>query len=208
MERTEELFISSDERKADEALKIVDEFINEQGLDKKKAIHLRLLAEETIGMVSAMTRDFDARFWIEHEADEYRVKLQVDTIMDKAKKEALLSVSTKGQNVLAKGFMGKIGDIIENSLLSFDESMKLQQEYGVAIPYDFTGMGVMNDMSTVGMPMVWTLSNYKESLQEASGEDEQVRDMYDELEKSIVASLARDVIVGVKRDRVEMTIVC
>ncbi|ETP73575.1 hypothetical protein UYO_0515 [Lachnospiraceae bacterium JC7] len=208
MQKTEILNINSDEEMAAEALKAVDEYIKGQNLEYKKAIHLRLLAEETVGMVKAMTREYEAGFWIEKEGEEYRLKLQIETIMDKGKKDALLSVSKSKKNEYAKGFMGKISEIIEDGLLSFDESMKLQQEYGSPMPYyDFIGMGIMGEMPTAGVPMMWSLSNYRDSLEDVS-DSEDAQEAADELEKSIVASLAKDVIVGIRRDRVDMTIVC
>ncbi len=208
MQKTGILNINSDEEMAAEALKIVDEYIKEQDLEYKKAIHLRLLAEETIGMVKSMTREYEAAFWIEKEGEEYRIKLQIETIMDKGKKDALLSVSRSKKNEYAKGFMGKISEIIEDGLLSFDESMKLQQVYGSPMPYyDFIGMGIMGEMPTAGVPVMWSLSNYRDSLDEAPQSDD-TQEAADELEKSIVASLAKDVIVGIRRDRVDMTIVC
>lgn len=208
MQKTGILNINSDEEMAAEALKVVDEYIKEQDLEYKKAIHLRLLAEETIGMVKSMTREYEAAFWIEKEGEEYRIKLQIETIMDKGKKDALLSVSRSKKNEYAKGFMGKISEIIEDGLLSFDESMKLQQEYGSPMPYyDFIGMGIMGEMPTAGVPVMWSLSNYRDSLDEAPQSDD-TQEAADELEKSIVASLAKDVIVGIRRDKVDMTIVC
>ena len=211
MDITQKINIISDDDNYEDALRVVDDFIKDQCLDKKKGLHLRLLSEEAMGMVRSMTRDFDALFWIERGEgeSEYKIRLQIDTIMDKSKKEALLSVSRDG-NKYAKGFMGKIGDIIENGLLSFDESIRLQQRYGGNVTsYDFMGLGIMGEVPTVGgMPMVWSLQNYRDSLEDASEGDGEVKDAFDELEKSIVASLAKDVIVGVKSDRADLTIVC
>ena len=57
--------------------------------------------------------------------------------------------------------------------------------------------------------LVWSLQGYKESLEDASGEQEgtgKSKEAWDELEKSIVANIADDVVVGVKKDRIDMTI--
>ncbi|SEL50518.1 MULTISPECIES: hypothetical protein [unclassified Butyrivibrio] len=208
MDKTKELYISDTEEKAQKALDTVDAFINHQGLSGKRAIHLRLLAEETIGMVKAMTGDYQALFWMEHEDGEYRVKLLAKTKMNLEKKEELLSVATSKKNAAAKGFMGKIGDIIENGLLNFDEVMSLQQEYGGgAADFTMCGMGAPGELPPMGDPLIWSLSNYKDALDEADDEEDDVKEANDELEKSIVASLAKDVIVGVKKDSVDMTII-
>ena len=81
---------------------MADQFIKDQGLTGKNAIHLRLLAEEAIGMVRAMTNDYRALFWMEREADKFNVKLLAKTPMSIEKKEELLSVSSSGKNSLAK----------------------------------------------------------------------------------------------------------
>ena len=51
------------------------------------------------------------------------------------------------------------------------------------------------------------MNNYKEGLEQADDSDAPAKEAWDELEKSIVASIAKDVVVGVKKDRVEMTII-
>ena len=56
------------------------------------------------------------------------------------------------------------------------------------------------------MTPVWTLQDYKNDLDKARGEDAEVDEMLDELEKSIVARLADDIVVGVKGDRVDLII--
>lgn len=199
MIRTEELYIDSTDEKATAALAVADEFIKSLISDKKQAMHIRLLVEETIGMVKAMTVNFEAYFWLEKENDEYRVKLNVRTDMSKEKKEELLSLSTTGENVAVKGFMGKIREMIENSLLDFDSAIIQQQKYGGNTGYSYVGMGTLEDDS----PVFWSLNNYKESLKE----DDPGEDKWDELERSIVASLAKEVTIGIRNNIVDMTII-
>lgn len=199
MIRTEELYIDNTDEKATAALAVADEFIKSLISDKKQAMHIRLLVEETIGMVKAMTVNFEAYFWLEKENDEYRVKLNVRTDMSKEKKEELLSLSTTGENIAVKGFMGKIREMIENSLLDFDSAIIQQQKYGGNTGYSYVGMGTLDDDS----PVFWSLNNYKESLKE----DDPGEDKWDELERSIVASLAKEVTIGIRNNIVDMTII-
>ena len=207
MEKTKELYMDNKKEKAKEALKMADQFIKDQGLTGKNAIHLRLLAEEAIGMVRAMTNDYRALFWMEREADKFNVKLLAKTPMSIEKKEELLSVSSTGKNSLAKGFMGKIGDMIENGLMNFDELMKIHQEEDCDdLRYGFVVMGAPGEFPVVEDPLVWSLSSYKEAIYDNGESGDGFEDACDELEKSIVASIAKDVIVGVKKDRVDMTI--
>ena len=199
MTKTDKLYIDNTDEKASAAIDMVDEFLDGKNLDRKKKIHLRLLAEETVGMVKAMTGDFEAFFWMEEDSGEYRVKLNLKTDMDREKKEELLSLSTTGENTAAKGFMGRLREVIENSLLDFDSTLKLQQQNEANVGYNYMGMGVVGDASMAGTPIVWSLAGYKQTLED--GEE-----AWDELERSIVASLAKDVTIGIRNNVVDMTI--
>jgi hypothetical protein len=199
MTKTDKLYIDNTEEKASAAIDMVDEFLADKDLDRKKKIHLRLLAEETVGMVKAMTEDFEAFIWMEEDNGEYRVKLNLKTEMDREKKEELLSLSTTGENTAAKGFMGRLREVIENSLLDFDSTLKLQQQNEANVGYNYMGMGVVGDASMAGTPIVWSLAGYKQTLED--GEE-----AWDELERSIVASLAKDVTIGIRSNVVDMTI--
>lgn len=200
MTKSDQLYIDSTEEKASAAIAVVDDFLSLQNLDRKKAIHLRLLAEEAVGMVKAMTGDFEALFWMEQEDGEYKVKLTVKTDMDREKKEELLSLSTSGDNTAAKGIMGKIREIIENSLLDLDSALRQQSQYGGNNGYTYVGMGMLEDAP------VWSLNSYREALEDKSDKDDTDDEAWDELERSIVASLAKDVTIGIKNNLVDMTI--
>ncbi|MBR3638223.1 MAG: hypothetical protein IKN45_09960 [Lachnospiraceae bacterium] len=196
------------------ALAETDNFIEQNGLTGKNAIHLRLLAEETVSMVRAMTHDIHALFWIEKDPEKgYMIRLMAKTEMDINKKKDLLSVSTSGKNAWAKGFMGKIGDIFENGILNYCEVINLQQEYvGGSINYGNMGVGLSDDMpvevsSVVDEQVMWSLHDYKQSLAEMKEKSDPASEAWDELEKSVVANIAKDVIVGVKKDKVDMTII-
>lgn len=200
MTKSDQLYIDSSEEKASAAIEVVDSFLDLQEIDRKKAIHLRLLAEETVGMVKAMTGDFEALFWMELDDGEYKVKLTVKTDMDREKKEELLSLSTSGDNTAAKGVMGKIRELIENSLLDLDSALKMQNRYGGNNGYTYVGMGMLDDAP------VWSLNSYREALEDKSDKDDSDEEAWDELERSIVASLAKDVTIGIKNNLVDMTI--
>lgn len=211
MNKTKEVYIDNAENTVSSALTVADEFIEQLALDRKKSIHLRLLAEETLGMVKAMTGEFQAMFWMEAKDEEYRIRLSVKTSMSREKKNDLLSVSKSGKNAAVKGFMGKVREIIENGLLNFDEALEMQQEFGDGfVDYAFVGMGIPGELPmTVPFKresLIWSLSTYRETLEEEHVKPS-TAEAWDELEKSIVASIAKDVIVGVKKDSVDMTII-
>ncbi len=198
--KNEKIMISSRDIDLNNALKDIDENIAALKLGKKDAMHLRLIAEETLGMLNAMTGDFKALMWFERSVKEAVMNLTAKTgSMDIDTKNELLSVSSTGRNASTKGFMAKIGDIIENGVLNFENVMKLEQQYGTG----YVGYGAMGEMSA-DFALSWSLSQYRNSLSAAKADNAEAEDAWDELEKSVVASLAKDVTVGVKKEQVEM----
>lgn len=131
--------------------------------------------------------------------------------MDADKKHDILSLSSSGENEFAHGSMGKLKDIIETGALNYESVIKLNQKYN-GVPVNFGMIGTYSDLgATSAIPnsftgLMWSMSDYKEGL---DNEDNNLgaKDAYDELEKSIVASIAKDVIVGVKKDKVELKII-
>ena len=70
-------------------------------------------------------------------------------------------------------------------------------------------MGMYGGME--GFPeygVMWSLNDYRQSLSEAIENVGGAKDAWDELEKSIIGNVADDIIVGVKGNRVDMTIIC
>ena len=57
------------------ALEQVDKVIAYKGLSGKNALHLRLLAEEMMGLMRSVTGAREGQFWIEEEDQEYRLHL-------------------------------------------------------------------------------------------------------------------------------------
>ena len=123
--------------------------------------------------------------------------------MDPDKRRELVSVSSSGKNAAAKGFMAKLGEVISDAMHGFGQTM---DEYGQqTIRYGVVhNPGMMNPGMDV-MP-IWTLQTYKDDLEQAREQDLAAEAAIDELERSIVARLADDVVVGVKGDRIDLVI--
>ena len=198
---TEKMLITNKNFKLYDALSKIDSYLEDFELGNKDTLHMRLLMEETLGMLGAMTGDYHALIWMEKADNQCQIKLVAKTEMDVDKKKELMSVSKTGENTLHKGFMGKIGEIIENGILNYENVMKLQQVYGGGY-VDYAALGGNPSDSM----FVWSLDQYRDALDEAEAGNNALGAARDELEKSIVASLAKDVTVGVKMDQVELTI--
>ncbi|MDO4748193.1 MAG: hypothetical protein Q4A12_03345 [Eubacteriales bacterium] len=174
----------------------VEKVSNYNGLQKKEALRLRLLAEELTGMLPELVENFDGYFWLENNENKYELHtvFSVDSL-SKEKKQTLIDMSATKKNAAASGFMGKIRDIAENMLL-YSEDPNANNCYGIEFLHDY-------DVADVYYSYAWTLEHYiEQQKQEPVSNNEE----WDRLEKSIVAKLADDVIVGVKGRKVEIII--
>ena len=175
------------------------------GLEDKKALRLRLLAEELCGMLPGLIENFSGEFWAENEGDNYElhVELKADDMSIDLRDE-LISVSKSGKNAAAKGIMGKIRAVAETMLLAaFDPDLAPMAAPGEFYDYHGYNMGfgyIAPEMEAeLGCIYTWSLFNYKTAVEDK--EDE-----YAELERSIVAKLADDIIVGVRGKNVEIVV--
>lgn len=201
---TEQVYVKNDGEGLDKALILAENFAKTVELSTRNSIHLRLLTEEVLGMVRAIAGEFKAVFWLEGDAKECRILLKADTLMDSTKRKELISASSSGKNEAAKGIMGKIRELVEVGMENFDELGQLQMQYGVN-PMAYGSMGLDNEAMSQAM-LTWSLKQYRESLAEDSTE-EYYEEAWDELEKSVVANLADDVRVGIRNDKLNLTVI-
>ena len=203
--KSERFPVNSDAGRAAAANYVANEFAKNSGLDKHCALRVRLLAEETMGMVESMVDDFYGQLWLEGDAVECAIHLEATARMDRSKKRELLNVSTTGQNAARGGFMGRIGRIISSAMYGFSDMLDLYgREMAESGQLNVNGvlMPGMHDLTPI-----WVLSKYRTDLNSAQPTDESANIALDELEKSIVASIADEIVVGVKGSCIEMIIV-
>ena len=200
--QTEKLAVSSSDVRFEKALEIADGFTSALGLNKKDSLHIRLLVEEALGLVSSMTGEFFAQLWLEGDKNECRLRMEANSDVDADKKDELISLSTTGKNAAAKGFMGRLGDFIENWRLDYRMASEITARYsGGIVAYDnlsvYPGIAVAD-------AAYWSLSAYRASANTKRDKDD---DFMEDVERSIVANVSDDIIVGVKRDRISLTFV-
>jgi hypothetical protein len=166
------------------------------GLTHKQTLQLRLLCEELDGMLPKIIGDFNGQLWIEFAEGVCKVHASIeldDITLDK--KNELVNVAKNKKNAAAVGIVGKIRSALENFLMS-DESMGALDAASGAF-YMST-----NYSEGVDYAYLWSLEQYKSSVNK-----EEQTEAWDELEKSVIASVADDVIVGVKGKQADITIV-
>ena len=167
-------------------------------LSHKDALHLRLLTEEMMGMLTSITGEMEADFWIEDEKeeDDFALHLATTTDMSVVKRDKLISVSSTWSNSAAKGVMGKIRDLFVRSFEPFDGSH--EEYYASGWLYDDAALS--GGVADIALQM-WSFNKYKQSVDKSAPTEE-----WDELEKSVVANLADEVEIYIKSKQVEMVV--
>lgn len=174
----------------DAALTEAEYFANLCVLSQKRCLHMRLLAEELLGMASGLLELRDGAFWIDEEEGHYELHLTARTEIGAQARDKLVEASSSGKNEMHKGVSGKVRQAMEWLLNPHSAGMTAPT-------------GVYNGMMLALDPLYqeWSLECYRESLpQEEKSQD------WDELEKSVLGKLADDVRVGVKSNRVDIVI--
>ena len=182
-----------------EALEQAELVAKFKNLPAKSALHLRLLTEEMMGMMHALTGQKEADFWIEDKGDVYSLHLSVETLMTAEKRRQLLAASKSGSNTKAKGFTGKLRDLFERVMEPENEDVDADMLNGMNCAY---ASAYFSAMSTA-VAGLWSLHSSKAAAENDSAAKEQ----WDELEKSVVARLADDVQIGIAGSNVEMIII-
>ena len=183
----------------DEALAQADAVARFRSLGGKNALHLRLLTEEMMGMMRALTGEREGDFWIEDGADGCSLHLAVQTPMNAEMRRKLLAASKSGENSAAKGVTGKLRDLFERFLEPEFGSISCDLITGMDYAYSGGDFGSLS-VASAGL---WSMNRYKAAAKEGRTPQED----WDELEKSIVANIADDVQIGIAGQNVEMIII-
>ena len=163
-------------------------------LTDKQTMQLRLICEELDGMLPNIVNDFNGDLWIEYENGVCKVCVSINfEEFTVEKKENLINLAKNKKNAQAVGIVGKIRSAIENIFLD----KELTQAYNMSLLFN----SAIEYSSGMEYNCMWSLNNYKKVVKE-----EQVEE-WDELEKSIIANLADDVIVGVKGHQANIVVV-
>ena len=181
--KTDVITVRNTGARMEEALQLAEKVAVYKNLSHKDALHLRLLAEEAMGMFRSIAGDVTGRFWIEDDEKAFQIHLQVKTDMDEQQRRQLISASSSGKNEATRGLMGKIRAFFEP----------------VESAPAFFDMAPMYDMSErMYINMEWSMRAYREQLQDAVIRKRRgAAAAWDELEKSVISNIADDVKVSV-----------
>ena len=164
-------------------------------LTHKQTLQLRLICEEIDGMLPNIVDNFKGDFWIEF--DEGVCKVNISLCFEDftaEKKEELVKIAKNKKNASATGIVGKIRSAIENVFLegdAFGGDMSVESRYFLTEYYD-----------RMDYSCLWSLEQYINTVKKDAKSE-----AWDELEKSVIASVADDIIVGVKGKQADIVVV-
>lgn len=164
-------------------------------LTHKQTLQLRLICEEIDGMLPKIIDNFNGDLWIELENGVCKVNIELRfEKFSIEKKDSLIGISKNKKNAAATGITGKIRSAIEDVLWDEDSARAIDR------PANYYYMSDVHDR--MDYSYLWSLEEYRSTVKF----DEQSEE-WDELEKSVIASVADDIIVGVKGKNANIVIV-
>lgn len=203
--KSDVFMVNSDAERMAAARYATENFAWQAKLDKRSTLRLDLLVEETLGMMKVMVDDFYGRLWFVGDDKACEIYLEATANMDADRKQELLSMSSTGKNASAKGFMAMVGEVITNALHNI--SGAVNDAYGTnAMSIGYVPQSGMGTPNLYDMTPLWTLEQYRTNLEQGRLSADQLERAKNDLEKSIVANIADNIIVGVKGDRIELVI--
>lgn len=186
----------------DRALAVTEKAAVYRGLNPKQALRLRLLAEEMTGMFRTIVGASNALYWIESEGARYSLHLSTRVRVDPDLRDELLKTATSGKNAAAKGFMGRIKDIILQMSEADSAGLPPVMDYGFS-GTDTCSFEAPMGVSVHGAVYNWSMRGYRAGLEQHREEE---AEKWDELEKSITAKLADEIKIFIRSGAVEMVI--
>ena len=188
--RSDAIAVSSGGAGLDAALAQAERAAEAMRLSHREALHLRLLVEETLGMLRSILGRLEGRLWIETGDGGYRLYLQTTTLLNMRQRDQLLSAASSGKNEAHRGLMGKLRAFFEPAPVD-----------------DLPVYLVQTVMPRNGnLDLTWSLAAYREYLRKVSGTSKDAREEWDELERSVVSHIADDITVSIRGYDVEIVI--
>lgn len=190
--KTDKLWVNGAIRRNNEINEILREFAEKAGITGRDFRHMNLLTEETLGMAGQMLKDFDGEIWLSTAPGGYEIILEADV-------RANGDGSSAPQGSPA-GFMAKVAEMLNCSYV-FDSISEMPENLAATLP-DYLSYGIRESGNAPVWAGKWSLSAYRHNLRNRPGSGVNL----DELEKSIVASLADEVTIGIHGHRVRLVI--
>ena len=85
-------------------------------LPEEQQLHLCLITEEILSMLSSISGDVNAEFWLEGEGNTYTLHLTSRQKLSNVQRNELVQSSTSGENEASRGFLGKLREMFVSAM--------------------------------------------------------------------------------------------
>ena len=194
--KTDKLWINSAVRRNDEAAEILREFGRKAKITGKELLYMGLLTEETLGMAAHSLERFDGEIWVETVPKGYEIILEADVRENGAEPSAPPAAGA--------GFMDRIAWMLNCSYM-FEKASEMPESLAALLP-DYMSYGAPVRGEAPAWAGTWALSACRRNLAERRKSDPGTGEWLKELEKSIVASLADEVTIGIHGNKIRLAI--
>lgn len=186
-------FISHDKDHSPMIMKEASKVAAYNELDEKSAMCLELLAEELIKLIPYFTEQYKGEFWIESEDLRYElhVSLEVETLSDELLNERKSIIDSKKKNKFS-GIAERIREAIDKIAIENANSPE-NRYYNDGMPAEYAPISQVNQKQSYANTWRHLRHNFDD-------------DAMDSLGKSIFASFADDIIIGVAGNKIDITI--
>ena len=198
--KTEQILVTNTGTGMQEALEATEKLGAESGLSEKEVLRLRLMAEEMFGLFRSIVGEAEADYWVEEKDRTCKIHLNSDVTLTRERRKALLSASTAGENAAVKGFSEKVMEMIAVALLPKEEKPSM-------LSLGLMSLGSPGGYRAGSDYYDWSMKKYIEELRNEDAGNAGAEEAKDELEKSIIASIADDVSISIVGSKVGITIV-
>ena len=193
--KSDTISVSNSGRSFEAALQEAEAVAVYKKLPPRSAIHLRLLTEEMMSMMRSIAGPAEGEFWISDETGVYELHLLVFKRLTEDKREQLISAASSRKNEAEKGFLGKLRSFFDYG--DPDTAM---------LVHDPLLTGTMDGDFSSMQSWEWSMVNYRDSLSQTQDKDDQSRQAWDELEKSVIATVADEIKVNIKGPEAELIV--
>ena len=193
--KSDTISVSNSGRSFEVALQEAEAVAVYKKLPPRSAIHLRLLTEEMMSMMRSIAGPAEGEFWISDETGVYELHLRIFKRLTEDKREQLISAASSRKNEAEKGFLGKLRSFFDYG--DPDTAM---------LVHDPLLTGTMDGDFSSMQSWEWSMVNYRDSLSQTQDKDDQSRQAWDELERSVIATVADEIKVNIKGPEAELIV--
>lgn len=169
----------------------VDLFAQYCGMSRREGGNMCLLAEEMITSVRNILDTIDGLLWMEAEDGRFSIHLAMDTFVSEDERGKLIKLA--GKNTPPRGFLGRIGMLLDNFFLADNGCDLLYPEATIG------SVGLNGEFAAN-----YQVYSYQQFKKENAGKSEEKKDEYEGLERTIIEALADDITVTVKSHSIEL----